>query len=381
MSPAGSPLSAGGKAKRQSSGVTRADPTPPLLLVSDDATLADEVLRLSAAVGASVEVTSPARRVMPQAWRAAAAVLVGADAADGLAQQLPRLPARNGVIVVSHGAPPPTLWQVAVNVRAETVIALPEAAAELVHRLGDLLEGAQSGCLTVGVIGARGGSGTSTLAAGLALASARVWQAPTLLVDGDRWGGGIDLLLGIEDRQGLRWPDVATAAGRVSSSALRAALPTLGPLAVLSWDRTAAPAVDSPVVSSILAAAQRGSRLVVIDLPRRLDEVAGEAAAACDVILLLCPAEVRASAAAVQLTPALLEVGGDVRLVLRLGTGTGVEEEDLVDLVGLPCVGSIPTQRGLARLLDEGLGLPSRGGFSAACRCLLEELAGLAEAA
>src|SRR5450756_3160863 len=52
----------------------------------------------------------------------------------------------------------------------------------------------------VGVMAARGGVGASCLAASLAAESART--RPTALVDLDLGGGGLDVLLGIEDDGG-----------------------------------------------------------------------------------------------------------------------------------------------------------------------------------
>ena len=49
---------------------------------------------------------------------------------------------------------------------------------------------------------------------------------------------------------------------------------------------------------SVVAAAARMSDLVVVDLPRHVDEAAAEALAVATVTLLVVPAEVRAVAAA-----------------------------------------------------------------------------------
>ena len=59
----------------------------------------------------------------------------------------------------------------------------------------------------VGVLGAVGGAGTSTLACWLADRAAHE-DRPAVLVDADRGGCGIDVLLGLEDQDGLRWPDL-----------------------------------------------------------------------------------------------------------------------------------------------------------------------------
>src|SRR3712207_7123198 len=52
----------------------------------------------------------------------------------------------------------------------------------------------------------------------------------TLLVDADPLGGGLDLVLGWEQVDGLRWPSLAEADGRVDPPALLQALPHRGDL-------------------------------------------------------------------------------------------------------------------------------------------------------
>lgn len=97
-----------------------------------------------------------------------------------------------------------------------------------------------------------------------------------MLVDGDPLGGGIDVLLGGEESEGLRWPDFARSKGRVGGGALEESLPALHGLRVLSWGRGDEVVVPPQAMRSVLAAARRLGGVVVVDLPRRVDEgVAG----------------------------------------------------------------------------------------------------------
>jgi CO dehydrogenase nickel-insertion accessory protein CooC1 len=68
--------------------------------------------------------------------------------------------------------------------------------------------------------GGRGGAGASVLATALALTASRL-DRPTMLVDADPYGGGLDLVLGAEKTGGLRWPDLAGTRGRVGGRTLR----------------------------------------------------------------------------------------------------------------------------------------------------------------
>ena len=85
----------------------------------------------------------------------------------------------------------------------------------------------------VGVIGASGGVGTSTLAVALALRAAPAVGAVTC-VDLVLHGGGVDVTACVEHLPGLRWADLAGARGRLDGADLLAALPAEGPARVLA---------------------------------------------------------------------------------------------------------------------------------------------------
>lgn len=342
----------------------------PLLVITEDPDLTEQLQRLSAAAGVSPEIAvgpAAARR----SWRRAAGILVGADAAETVAAA--GMPRREGVVLVSTAQATPLLWQRGLALHADSVVVLPQAAPDLVARLSDFVDGGQASCVTVGVVAARGGGGASTLAAGLAMTAAR-HGVRTLLLDADPLGGGIDLVVGCEDLAGLRWPEVAVTSGRVSSAALRGALPVIDDLAVLSWDRSAPAVVDVETMRSILSAGQRGSRFLPVDLPRRLDGGASEAAACCDVLLLICPTDVRSIAGAAGMVLALRDLATDIRLVVRSGAGPMASADALSDLLELPLLGTVPTRRAIARSIDDGLGVPARGPLAGACRQLLRHL-------
>src|SRR5207244_4254134 len=108
----------------------------------------------------------------------------------------------------------------------------------------------------VGVIGGCGGAGATLLAASLALAAARR-PAGAMLIDLDPFGGGIDLLLGLEDRPGLRWPDLADIGSRVSPEALHGVLPRLRGLPVLSCGRSGQSDLRPEGVRAVMAAARQ----------------------------------------------------------------------------------------------------------------------------
>ncbi|TJZ42847.1 septum formation initiator [Streptomyces piniterrae] len=313
------------------------------LIITEDERLLDDLLRLCAAAGALPEVAHglPAR---DGGWEAAPLVIVGDDRAARLAG----VERRDGVVLVGSDAQDPGLWRRAVAIGAERVLTLPGDERWLVDRIADAVEGVGPPALTVGVIGGRGGAGTSTLACALALTAARTGR-PTMLVDGDPLGGGLDVLLGGEKEKGLRWPAFCASRGRVACGALEESLPRLHSLRLLSWDRGAEVAIAPSAVRAVMAAARRRGGVVVVDLPRRVDAAVAEALAQVDVGLLLVPLEVRAVAAAHRVAAGVRTALRDLRAVARgvPGAGTGLDPDEIARLLELPLAGELPWEHGL----------------------------------
>jgi len=308
------------------------------LIVTEDAELLDDLLRLCAAAGARPEVHPgvPAHR---GSWEAAPLVLVGDDAA----RRVRGAARRRGVVLVGRDQDDPGVWRRAVEIGADHVLVLPDGEQWLVDRIADVAEGVGRPALTVGVIGGRGGAGASTLACALAVTSAREGRR-TLLVDADPLGGGLDVLLGGESAEGLRWPAFAASRGRVGGGALEESLPKLHALRVLSWDRGDTVAVPPQAVRAVLAAARRRGGAVVVDLPRRVDEGVAEVLAQVDVGVLVVPAELRAVAAARRVASAVGMVLGDLRIAVRGPFAPGLDDREVARLMGLPLVGEVPAE-------------------------------------
>lgn len=322
------------------------------LVVTEDEDLLDDLLRLCAAAGTQAEVSHAPGR---QDWAAAPLVLVGDDTAGRLAAAGPVR--RDGVVLVGRDQDDPGVWERAVAVGAEQVLVLPDGETELVDRIADAAEGVGAQARTVGVVGGRGGAGASTLACALAVTAARAGRR-TVLVDADPLGGGLDVLLGGEEAEGLRWPAFAASRGRIGGAALEESLPRLHDLRLLSWDRGGGEAGAAPVapeaMRSVLAAARRRGGVVVVDLPRRVDEPVAEALAQLDVGLLVVPAELRAVAAAHRVADAVRMVLGDLRVVVRGPARRGLAAEDVADLLRLPLAGELPAEPGLPQAAESG---------------------------
>lgn len=349
------------------------------LLVTGDERLLDDVLRLAAAATVSVDVRSEVGDART-AWPAAPMVLVGSDVAAEVARA--RLPRREGVVLVGLDLDDAGVWQQAVQIGAEHVAVLPDGEHWLTDRLADCAELRGRRGVLVCTIGGRGGAGSSTLAVAIATTAARRGLR-TMLVDADPLGGGLDLVVGSEDAAGLRWPQVAPGRGRVSGASLARALPLVGELTVLSWDRGDVLTIPPETMSVVLAAGQRTWDLVVVDLPRTVDGSVRAALERSRSTFVVVPAEVRATAAAGRVCTAVCTAARDVRVVVRGPSPAGLTAADVSEALGLPLAGTLRPEPGLAAALERGEAPArrGRGPLARLCGALLDELTAPADAA
>ncbi len=332
------------------------------LLVSSDSDLIDDVVRLAAANAVEVHLATdaPAAR---GSWQHAPLVLVGADAAMSLAGS--GLGRRREVVLVCR-APTADDWKHAVVVGAEHVVSLPEGERWLIDRLADSGEAAPRNGPLVAVVGAGGGAGASTFAATAATVAAQR-AGRVLLIDADRFGGGLDVALGLESEGGVRWPDLAEARGRLGADALADALPRAGAVHVLAWGRDVAAPVPADVVAAVLDAAIRGFDLVVVDAPRQVDPLVELMLTRADRTVVVAAAHVRSAAAAAALTHTLGGMCARLDLVVRAAP-RGVRAEAVADALGLSLAARLPFARRLAHGSGEA-GLPIvRDAYGRACQ-------------
>jgi secretion/DNA translocation related CpaE-like protein len=340
------------------------------LVVSSDEELLDDLLRLLAAAGAEPELATggPALR---RAHRAAPLVLVGADALT--APPVRSLPRRPGVVVVGREELPAADWAVAVELGAERVAVLPADEAWLLSRSAAAVRSPAARGPVVAVGGSCGGAGTSTLATALALAAA----PGVLLVDADAHGGGIDLLLGAERTEGLRWPELTGLRGRVAGDALLAALPSARGVHVLATARGDAVPLPVEAVTAVVEAARAGGGAVVVDLPRGPGELVEAVLAESDLAVLLVPARLRAASAARLLVGAdgTRRAWSDASVVVRTVPG-GLSRQQVVDVVGRPVLAELGHDRSAAPRGERGEPplISARAPLGVLARRLLAEL-------
>jgi len=349
------------------------------LVMARDRRLLDDLDRLAAAAGCELERAdgvSTGRR----AWASAPLILLDGTALEECAQA--GLAKRAGVLVLCHGEPPPTLWRTALGVGADNVLALPDSESWLVGLLAESTETRPRAGRVAAVVGGRGGAGASVFAAALALMALRT-AGRALLVDCDPLGGGTDYLLGAEDVDGLRWPELGVSGGRVGADSLHAALPAVaadgGRLTVLSCGRgNAGPTADA--VAAVVESGRRAGDVVVCDLPRHLPEPSVAALDRAELVVLVVTADVRACAAATPVADLLRDRGAPVRLVVRGPSPGGLAPVDVSRALSLPLLASMRPAPGLAAALDAGR-LPFRSGrnpLAKAAATVLDALTGTA---
>jgi secretion/DNA translocation related CpaE-like protein len=337
------------------------------LVVTADPVLLDELLRLCSASGA-VPVVAADPAALARGWHAASVVLLDCALA-GAARHLGH---RSRIVVIGSASDP--LWEVAAEVGADHVAVLPSAASWLVGLLSSPADAGEAAAPLVCVMGGQGGGGATSLAIALGrCASAR--RVSTVLIDGDPFGGGIDLALGMESASGDRWPQVVPdATGGVATGFIHR-LPARSGLRILATDRDEPFAISQTAITAVLAEAQSSCELVVADLPRCVDASTGTLLAAASCTYLVLPAQVRAVAAAVQLAALLVERCPDVRAVVRGPAPSGLSLDAVTRSLRIPLAGAIRAEPGIARDYERGVppGQP-RGPLARLCGVLLDQL-------
>ncbi|MEZ2189710.1 septum site-determining protein Ssd [Corynebacterium sp. CCM 9204] len=324
----------------------------PILVAVTDPVLHPEAIHVATVTGRPV-IDMPDPEEVNRHARRAHAVLVDSDGAGCF-----RSGARHPHLYLLAADPGPVDWRTAMSCHAEAAFVLPAQSPELLAALGDQTTTDTRGRV-LGILGAVGGAGTSTLAAAVAreLADDR-----PLLIDAVDKSGGLDLLLCMEDTPGARWPEVTLGRGRVELDDLRNALPrSADGITVLSAARSRITdpfTLDSGTLAAALTCVRSGSGTAVLDLPAGA-RGADLAVECCDLVILLVPAEVRAVAAAASLTAKFAARKTPVCTVLRHRGWSGIDVAEMERFTATDCLAELGQIAGLAKSCEIH-GLPMR---------------------
>lgn len=316
----------------------------PLICTADERYL-DPAVQWCSAVGAIPEVAPDVGLALRQ-WRTAPFVVVGPDLARSLAAA--GVARRDRVFLLSGPSTTPRAeWVVGLGIDEVLRIDDPDRALQV---LTEAVDGRGEGCL-VSVIGGAGGAGASTIAAALAVHTSRRGST-TLLLDADRYGGGLDLVVGLEHEPGVRWGDVTRQDGPMTARSLGDVLPRVGNLATLSFGREA---LEPPPMDAIVAAALRGFEVVVADVSRQLDGWSSGALARSVLTVVVVPEDVRAVSASSALiavlrdrTPAVVAVAAARR--------PGISRAALAETLGVPVLSRLAYDGHLGAAIASGAG-------------------------
>jgi secretion/DNA translocation related CpaE-like protein len=351
------------------------------ILLTQDSVLIDQIQHLCSTLNLGLDcVDNPF--LAHSHWSEYPYVLIGADlAGECIDSHLPRRPGvalvhRDVDVNATAGSDTSQwerhLWQQALAIGAENVVALPSSEFWLRDALACITKTDESQGELIAVIPGSGGVGASTFSVNLGFRAVQRGFR-TLLVDADPLGGGIDLVLGAEEVVGTRWPDVDPGGGRIAAQTLESALPVFQGLKFLSHARANFSAPRNEVLAAVIDAGRRAFDLVIVDLPRSgelaTELIVGQAA----TTIIPVRNHVRSVSAAAQLHKWVREVRGQAQFVL-LADNKGVSATDVglalgdADLVEIPLIPSMSTRA------DEG-DIPSiTAGYSQFCDRILGEL-------
>jgi pilus assembly protein CpaE len=293
-----------------------------------------------------------------------APVLVVPEVSTEFLQHALRSGARD---VVTMDAPVAALADAVARVRADLLARAPLPARSVSRPVGDATGGRM-----IAVFGAKGGVGTTTVAVNLAAARART-DEPVVLVDADRRGGDVALLLGVAPARTV--DDLVGSVHYAEPDLLRSLLVPAGDdLLVLPAPPAAGDLVDPDELLAV-AGALRSVGTVVVDVPA--GDVVGAAAIleAADDILLVTSMDVPAVK---RLTVGLSEVhlvpATDPRCRLvanRVDARGGLATREVERVLGVPVVATVPEDVAVTRAVNAGVPVVRATPRTPAARALL----------
>jgi len=267
----------------------------------------------------------------------------------------------NHVVVLAPNGISTNTWKLAMRLNAEHVEPLPTQSDWLVEHVVPPIHNRAH---VVAVTPVVGGAGASTVAC--ALAGQYVTQGlKVCLVDADLAAGGLDVVMGCEQAQGMRWADIVNLKGSVAGSELFDSLVIAAGIHVVAPKRGHLD-ITAQDIHSLVATVATACDVVIIDTPRLADGLTEELLTLSDDVLLVVPTTVRASS----LVTAIRDKLADTRcgVVVRQVPGSGLTPIGVAQALELPLRASLPTDARIVEQVEQGLGLTrvTLGAFSRA---------------
>ncbi len=209
----------------------------------------------------------------------------------------------------------------------------------------------------IAVIGGCGGAGASTLAVSLAVAALSV-RKRAILFDADPLGGGLEPLVALGTvafaadhpiRTTQTWPHGIDPPGPERQPGPARRDPDL---ALVTWGGDDGERIPVVAMRNALRALRGTADLVVVDLPRCIDDSTQLVLSEATHTLVVAPVSERAAVATARLLPRLAVVGPQPQVVARLPSRDELTAREFAQLLGTPLAGVIKPARS---------SLPSRG--------------------
>ena len=276
------------------------------------------------------------------------------------------------IVLVVIGTTGPETWRLAAKLSANHIAVIPDSRDWLVAHLSAPVT--QKG-LCVAIIPGAGGAGASLLSAGLAF-HARQFFSDVVLVDLDENSAGLDVVLGIETQQGMRWQDFHSLTGSISGSDILRGLPSRDGVALLTHnDSEALP--DKLLRDTIIQQLRSVAGLVIIDFPRFTNQIsATEILKQCDVAFVVTPSTVRGSASTKKGIAHISKHVTNVELVIRNLPGTNLDALRIAQSLDVPLAGVVNSDPRIVEQIEQGFGVAGihLGGFTRSMNALAQRL-------
>lgn len=234
---------------------------------------------------------------------------------------------------------------------------------------------------TIAVLSGKGGTGKTSVCAGVATALARD-SKKVLCIDCDMGLQNLDISLGMSDSGALSFLDVCQGGYELDQAARHPQFKNLYFLTAPVYHR--AKSVELSAFRSMVRKAKEEFDYVLLDAPAGIDSGFELAAKFADRVMLVTqsdPAAVRDAARAGQRLEAMGKK--DVRLVVnrvnaRMYASMDITIDDVMDTAGLPLLGVVPEDRNvtLAAAFGQPLILYTKRGAARAVKAIAQRLQG-----
>jgi secretion/DNA translocation related CpaE-like protein len=275
----------------------------------------------------------------------------------------------NQVVILAPDGTSAQTWQLALQLDAEHVEVLPSQTDWLIEHL---VPPADTRAHVVSVTPVVGGAGASTMACALA-AQYSAQGMKVCLIDADLGAGGLDVVMGCEQAEGMRWADFAGLEGTVSGTELYDSVIISGGIHLVAPKRGQFD-IELNQIIALIETVATACDVVLIDTPRLADRITRPLNEVSDDVLLVIPTTVQASSLVTSHKEALSQTR--CGLVARQVPGSGLTALGIAQAVDIPLRASVPTDTRIVEQVEQGLGLThvTLGAFSRAIKQLSSEI-------